>query len=362
MNGSFQTKALLWGLAGIGAWTAVKAVLARTRKLDFHDKTVLITGGSRGLGLEMARLLAMEGAHVAICARDPDELDLARAELKRLGASVYAAVCDVTNKTQVEHVVENVRQALGPIDVLINNAGVIMVTPYEHATEDDFREAMDTHFWAAFHMINAVLPQMLSPAAKPGMDMPHTSTSGKAMPGRGRIVNIASIGGKVSVPHLLPYSTSKFTLVGYSEGLRAELKRKGIYVTTICPGLMRTGSPRNAIFKGQNEKEYAAFKISDSLPFLTMDSTVAAREIIDACRYGEAERIISFPAKVGALVQGLAPNLMAETMAVVSGMLPAPGGIGEQRTTGKESETALSSSIVTTLTDQAAERNNEMGN
>jgi short-subunit dehydrogenase len=357
MTISIPTKALLWGLAGIGVWTAVKAALAQKRKIDFRDKTVVITGGSRGLGLELARLLAQEGANLAICARDADELNRAEAELEKFGVIVYTQVCDVTNKIQVEHFVENVRQAIGPVDVLINNAGTIIVTPYEHATEDDFRYAMDIHFWASFYMINAVLPQML--ARNEGISTASAGRPGKSMPGR--IVNITSIGGKVSVPHLLPYSTSKFASVGYSEGLRAELLKKGIYVTTICPGLMRTGSPRNAIFKGQNEKEYTAFKISDSLPFLTIDSTAAAREIIDACRYGEAERTITLPAKVGVALQGLAPNLIAETMAIVNGMLPAPGGIGEQKATGKESETALSESVLTTLTDQAAERNNETG-
>ena len=345
MNASIQTKALLWGLAGIGAWTAIKAALAQKRKLDFRGKTVVITGGSRGLGLELSRLLAKEGANLALCARDADELDRAKDELEPFGIAIYTQVCDVTDKLQVEHFVENVRQAIGPVDVLINNAGIIIVTPYEHATEDDFRDAMDTHFWAAFYMTNAVLPHMLA--------TPRANRTS-------RIVNITSIGGKISVPHLLPYTTSKFTIVGYSEGLRAELQKEGIYVTTICPGLMRTGSPRNALFKGQHEKEYAAFKISDSLPFFTMSSTEAARQIIDACRYGEAERVLTLPAKVGVVLQGVAPTLVAETMAVVNQLLPAPGGIGQQRTTGKNSETTLSESPLTTLTDQAAERNNEL--
>jgi short-subunit dehydrogenase len=346
MSVSIQTKAVLWGLAGLGAWAATKAVLAQKRKIDFRGKTVVITGGSRGLGLELARLLAEEGANLGICARDEDELDRAQAELQQYGSSIYAQACDITDKNQVEHFIENVRQAIGPVDVLINNAGVIIVTPYEHATEDDFREAMDTNFWAAFHMINAVLPQMLARDKGPS--------------GRGRIVNVTSFGGKVAVPHLLTYSTSKFAIVGYSEGLRAELQKDGIYVTTICPGLIRTGSPRNAIFKGQNEKEYAAFKIGDSLPFFTIDSTDCARKIIEACRYGEAERVITLPAKIGAALQGVAPNLISELMAVVNETLPAPGGIGERRALGKDSESALSQSVLTTLTNEAAERNNEI--
>ena len=337
---SIVTKTIGWTLIGVGAWAATKLLLAQKRKVDFRNKTVLITGGSRGLGLELARQLAEEEANIAICARDADELARAKSELEQYGIEVFAEVCDITNKVLVERFVESVRQAVGPVDVLINNAGTIIVTPYEHATEDDFRDAMDINFWAAFHMINAVLPQMLAR-------------------GGGRIVNITSFGGKVAVPHLMPYSTSKFAFVGYSEGLRAELLKNNIYVTTICPGLIRTGSPRNAIFKGQNEKEYAWFKIGDSLPLFTIASDDCAREIIDACRYGEAERIITFPAKFGAALQNIAPNLMGELMGVVNQTLPDPGGIGAQRAYGRDSETALSESFVAQLTDDAAEQNNQ---
>ena len=340
MHISWQKKAILWTIAGVGAWAGIKAGLAKKRMIDFRGKTVVITGGSRGLGLEIARLLAQEGANLALCARDADELDHARHELQAYGISVYAQHCDLTDKAQIDHFIANVQKEFGPIDVLINNAGIILVTPYENATEADFRESMETNFWAAFHTVNAVLPKM-------------------RLRKQGRIVNIASIGGKVAVPHLSTYSTSKFALVGYSEGLRAELLQDGIYVTTICPGLMRTGSPRNALVKGQQEKEYAAFKISDSIPLLTMSSENAARQIIEACRNGQAERVLSLPAKIGAAVQGVAPNLLAEVTAIVARLLPEPSGIGNERALGKDRESALSESVLTTLTDEAAERNNE---
>ncbi len=340
MHISWQKKAVLWTMAGVGAWAGIKAGLAKKRAIDFRGKTVVITGGSRGLGLEMARLLAQEGANLALCARDADELDRARNELQTYGVSVYTQPCELTDKAQIDHFIANVMKTFGPVDVLINNAGVILVAPYENATEEDFRELMETNFWAAFHMVNAVLPRMRDRK-------------------QGRIVNITSIGGKVSVPHLMPYSVSKFALVGYSEGLRTELLNDGIYVTTICPGLMRTGSPRNALFKGQHEKEYAAFKISDSIPLLTINSAEAARQIIEACRNGQAERVITLPAKTAIFLQGVAPNLLAEVVGVVAGLLPAPGGIGEQRALGKDSTSSLSESPLTTLTDEAAERNNE---
>lgn len=341
MTVSTQTKAMLWGLAGIGAWVVLKSNIAKKRHIDFRNKTIVITGGSRGLGLAIARLLAKEGGNLAICARDEDELERARTELLTYGVSVYTHVCDITDKVQLEEFIRSVEQQLGPVDVLINNAGTILVTPLEHATESDFRESMDTNFWAAFHAVNAVLPQMRTRK-------------------QGRIVNIASFGGKIAVPHLSTYSTSKFALVGYSEALRAELQKDAIYVTTICPGLIRTGSPRNAYFKGQNEKEYAWFKIGDSIPFFTISSADCAREVVEACRQGEAERIITLSAKVGTSIQGFAPSLISELMALVARTLPAPGGIGEQRALGKQSETRLTESVLTTLTDQAAERNNEL--
>ncbi|WP_138993216.1 SDR family oxidoreductase [Larkinella sp. C7] len=332
----------LWGLAGIGVAVAAKTLIDQWRKTDFRGKTVVITGGSRGLGLVLAREFAQEGANLAICARDPEELERAKADLELNGGTVFTYACDVTDKAQVGAFIQTVQQEVGPVDVLVNNAGTILVTPIEHATEADFREVMETNFWAAFHTINAVLPQMRERRSAGG-----------------RIINIASFGGKVAFPHLLPYSTSKFALVGYSEGLRTELIKDGIYVTTVCPGLMRTGSPRNALFKGQNEKEYAWFKIGDSLPVLSKSAEESARQILEACRYGRAELIISLPAKVAAAVHGLFPGLTAEVLSVINMLLPAPGGIGEQRAKGKDSESSLSRSVFTTRTDDAAEANNQ---
>lgn len=332
---------LWWTVAGIGAAFAAKAFLDKKRRIDFHDKTVVITGGSRGLGLVLARQFVEQGANVAICARDQDELNRAQTDLRYRGADVFTYACDITVKEEAEQFVRAVGQVLGPIDVLVNNAGTIVVGPLEHMTESDFREAMESNFWSAFNMINAVLPQMKEARA-------------------GRIVNVTSFGGKVAVPHLAPYSVSKFAFVGYSEALRSELLNEGIYVTTICPGLIRTGSPRNAIFKGQNEKEYTVFKISDSIPFFTIAADDCAREIIEACRLGEAERVITLPAKIATALHGLSPGLVTDTLALFNTLLPAPGGIGEQRTVGKASETRLSESILTRLTDEAAVENNEM--
>jgi isochorismate hydrolase len=178
--------------------------------------------------------------------------------------------------------------------------------------------------------------------------------------GEGRIVNVASIGGQLAVPHLLPYSASKFALVGLSDGLRAELLREEIYVTTVCPGLMRTGSPRNATFKGQHRAEYAWFSIGSSIPLLTMSAERAAKQIISACRFGQAKVTLSPSAKLAAAANALAPELISDLMGLANKLLPQAGGIGHHAAQGKNSSSWASPSILTALTDRATIRNNEM--
>jgi short-subunit dehydrogenase len=177
---------------------------------------------------------------------------------------------------------------------------------------------------------------------------------------KGRIVNITSIGGKISVPHLLPYCASKFALVGLSAGLRAELAKDGIVVTTVCPGLMRTGSPRNATFKGKHRAEYTWFSISDSLPLVSMSAERAARQIITACKRGDAEVVLSLPAKLAVRFNTLFPELTADLLGVINQLLPPPGGIGAERAQGSESESSLSPSFLTSLGDRAARENNQL--
>lgn len=332
---------MLAAAAGAGALLAARVFARRWSRYDFRGKTVLITGGSRGLGLVLARELAHEGAHIAICARNPSELERARADLAEQGARVVAFPCDVTDRAQVKELVDVVGGHFGKIDVLVNNAGVIQVGPVESMTLEDYEEAMKTHFWGPLYTTLAVLPDMRRRR-------------------EGRIVNVSSIGGKIGTPHLVPYSASKFALVGLSEGLRAELAKDGIVVTTVCPGLMRTGSPRNAIFKGQHRAEYAWFAISDSLPVSSMQAERAARQIIAATRRGDAEVILSTQAVMAIKFHALFPELSADIRTLVARLLPAPGGIGTRRAKGKDSQSDLAPSLLTTLSERAAERNNEV--
>ena len=339
--GKDRNRALMFAVAGAGAGLVIRALVRKASDYSMQGRVVLITGGSRGLGLVMARELAREGARIAICARDEQELIRAHADLRQYGAQAFAVPCDVTDRAQAEGLVQAVQDHFGRLDVLINNAGVIEVGPMEVMTLEDYEEAMKIHFWAPLYTTLAALPEMRRRR-------------------EGRIVNIASIGGKISVPHLLPYCASKFAQVGLSEGLRVELAKDGIVVTTVCPGLMRTGSPRNATFKGQHRAEYAWFAIGDSLPITSMKAERAARQIIAACKRGDAEIVLSIPAKLAALFHGIFPGSTSDILGIVNELLPEAGGIGTARAKGKESESYLAPSWLTALSDTAARENNEL--
>jgi hypothetical protein len=153
---------------------------------------------------------------------------------------------------------------------------------------------------------------------------------------------------------------ARAALVGLSQGLRSALLAGGILVTTVCPGLMRTGSPRHAIFKGRHRAECAWFSLSGALPFTSTSAEHAARAIPSACRQRRAELVVSPQARLLALLAGLAPGLVAGVLGLVNALLPAPGGIGTARARGHESESALSPSWLTALSERAARRNGEM--
>lgn len=332
---------LIGAIIGASALAVLAKWAKKKREFNFNEKVVLITGGSRGLGLVLAREFAKEGAKIAICARDSAELERAKTDLESRGAEVFDAVCDVRNQAEVERLIDDVETRFGRIDVLVNNAGVIQVGPLENQTQADFENAMAVHFWGPFYTMQAAIPKMKSS-------------------GGGRIVNISSIGGKMAVPHLAPYSASKFALVGLSSAMRAELQKDDIFVTTVCPGLMRTGSHINAIFKGQNELEFAWFSIGNSLPVSSVSAEYAAREILRATRRGDAEAIISIQAELAAKLNNLFPELVAEISALVNQILPKAGGIGKLHASGLESTSFISPSFLTTLVDKASYRNNEL--
>ena len=329
-------------LATIGGALTVLA-LRNKEQYDFHNKVVLITGGSRGLGLVLARQLGEQGARVAIIGRDGVTLADAERDLRERGVDVLAFPADVRSQSEATNAVERVVNHFGRIDVLVNNAGVIAVSPFDHLTVEDFENAIATHTYGPLYTMLAAIPHMRAS-------------------GGGRIANISSIGGRVAVPHMVPYSTSKFALIGLSDGMRAELAGDNIKVSTICPGLMRAGSHYNALFKGNHEAEFAWFSIFDSLPGLSISVERAAASIITAISRGAPHLTISAPAKIAGAINSVAPGAVAAGTALFNSLLPGYAGPqGDELKAGSESGSPASPSILTTLSDQAAARNNELG-
>ncbi len=306
---------LTLGGLGLAAWA-----ISRSFRGDFSfaGKSVLITGGSRGLGLAIARQIAAEGGRLALLARDEEELASACRELRTLGGEAFAVPCDLLDRGQSLGAIETVVDRYGGIDVLINNAGIIEVGPLENMRRHDFEKSMNLHFWAPFTLIRQVIPHM-------------------RRAGGGRIVNIASVGGKVAVPHLSAYSASKFALVGLSDAFRAELACDGIRITTVTPGLLRTGSQVHAKFKGNHGAEYTWFSLSTAVPLAAVDADRAARKIVEACRHGQAALIIGLSARAGIIGNALFPSLTGEVMKLVNRVLPGPVGVeGDEMKSGED--------------------------
>ncbi|MDQ3716153.1 MAG: SDR family oxidoreductase, partial [Actinomycetota bacterium] len=227
----------------------------------------VVTGASRGLGFLLARELADQGHDLVICARSADGLATAAAELRGRGGQVVTVAADVSVRVQAEAVVAASSEHFGRLDVLVANAGTIQVGPAAAMRTSDFADALGVMFWGVLYPTMAALPLMRARGA-------------------GRILVITSLGGKVPAPHLLPYTVAKHAAVGFAEGLRVEAARHGITVTTAVPGLMRTGSPRNALFTGDRAAEYRWFSVADSLPLLSMDAERAAAKLIRATLRG----------------------------------------------------------------------------
>lgn len=336
-----QQVALAAGAMALGL--GIRYQLRRRRACRFDGRSVLIAGGSRGLGILMAEAFLREGAHVTIAARDRDELDRAQARLRAIGHDVDTYIVDLNRPERADRMVQAVIERTGRIDVLVNNAGTIKVGPLEHMEIGDFAESMNVHFWAPLRATLAAIPTMRAQRF-------------------GRIVNIASVGGLIGVPHLTPYCAGKFALVGLSDSVRAEVARDGIAVTTVSPGLMRTGSPFNAWFKGRHRDEFTWFAIADSLPALSVNATAAAKRIVDACRYGDPSLTIGLPAKLAAVANAAAPGLVASSMAVTNRwLLPGPSSTnGKTARSGWQSLSSWAPSTLTRLTERAARDNNEL--
>lgn len=291
--------------AGAAAW-GVKSWLACRRRIELDGRVIVITGASSGHGLVLAQLAAARGARLALAARDADALHEARRDLLARGArDVLVVPTDVRDPDACRALIDRTLAHYGRIDVLVNNAGIITVGPVESMDLADFRDAMETNFWGAVNPTLAALPCMRSQ-------------------GFGRIAFVNSQGGKAAMPHLLPYTASKFALTGFTQGLRNELARDNILVTGAYPATMRTGGHTHALFKGDREAEYTWFGLTDTLPGISVSAEYVARCVWRAVCDGVPEVHIGWPTHLSATANGLFPSLTAEVLTLVNRGLPGP--------------------------------------
>jgi NAD(P)-dependent dehydrogenase (short-subunit alcohol dehydrogenase family) len=304
-SGAIAARAAL-AAAGV---VAGGAALAALRREPLAGKVVLITGGSRGLGLALAHEFGRAGCRVAICARDEPTLEQARVQLAAAGVDVLALPCDVTDKEQVAALIAAVTARFGRVDVLVANAvSSITVGPVAAHTAEDFEAAHAVLFWGVVYPALAVLPQMRER-------------------GDGRIVVVSSVGGKIAVPHMIAYSAAKFAALGFAEGLRAELAGSGVSVTTVAPGILRTGAHLHARYAGQPEAEFSWFAKGELSPG-SVSAERAARQIVAAAARRAGEVVFPLSSLAMARLHGAFPNLVNGLMALMrrAALPDAPAG------------------------------------
>ncbi|QDV35768.1 SDR family NAD(P)-dependent oxidoreductase [Tautonia plasticadhaerens] len=299
-----STKLGLGLLAGVGVSYAARSWLRGRRRIELPGRVVVITGAANGLGLLVAREAARRGARLALVDQDGEGVDRAARELVGEGAPEALAVpIDVADRDAVEAMMAGVVGRFGRVDVLINNAALMMVAPLESVTLDDLRRVLGVNFWGGVYCTLAALPHMRAQ-------------------GGGRIGNVVSIGGRIAPPHMLPYSAAKFAFSGFTKGIQSELADENILVTGFYPAMIRTGGHTHALIKGDREAEYAWFAAGDVTPITASSAHAAAVRFLQAICDGDPEAPVSAAARLGPIVEAIAPGWFAELNALVERSLP----------------------------------------
>lgn len=283
-----------------------RTLLRKRRRVELRGRVVVVTGASSGLGLLIARHAAGQGAMLALAARDAGELTEVAAELRAAGAEeVFVVPTDVTKPEEIERLINQTIAKYGRIDVLINNAGTMLVGPLEAMTAEDFERVLAVNFWGGVRATLAALPHMRAA-------------------GFGRIANVVSVGGRAVVPHMAPYTASKYAFTGFTKAIRAELARDNILVTGVYPGPIRTGGHRHAWFKGDTAAEYAWFAAADTVPGISTSADACARALLEGVCNGDPEVNVGPSTHLSIVLEGLFPDWAAELNALVDRAMPAP--------------------------------------
>jgi short-subunit dehydrogenase len=216
--------------------------------MDFKDKVVLITGASSGIGRETAIQFAKKGSNLILVARRKEKLEQLDNALKTYQISTLVCECDVSDKLQVENMSKLVLEKFGHVDILINNAGFAIYGSVSDLTIDEIESQMATNYFGMIYCIKNFLPSMIQKKS-------------------GHIVNVASVAASIGLPGIASYCASKFAMLGFSEGLKHELKGSGVGITVVSPIMVRTNFFDNPSFKKMP-------KFSLSLSDVTVAKTV----------------------------------------------------------------------------------------
>ncbi len=255
--------------------------------------TILITGASHGIGKATALLFAKKGYDVVLAARTLEPLEAIAQTIRDLGVSALSVPTDTRDVQQVDSLVKKALSVYGSIDVLVNNAGICMSGPMENSSLSDWQQVIDTNLWGYIYTIHTLLPHFLER-------------------GSGTIVNVGSFGGKIPLPYMSAYCTSKYAVTGLTETLRLELEPKGIHVCGVHPSATRTDFIPRAIFRGKDEP--AAQERRQQMDQLLQtpvasDAEDVAKAIWDGVQHRRSEIVVG-SAAIASSVYNLFPGLM----------------------------------------------------
>lgn len=248
--------------------------------MDFKNKVVLITGASSGIGKETAIQFAKKGAHVVIVARRKQILEELSYDLKKFNITILFFECDVSDKFQVERMSRLVLEKFGSIDILVNNAGFAVYGSFSDLTTEEIESQMATNYFGMIYCTKNFLPSMIAKKS-------------------GHIVNVASVAASFGLPGIASYCASKFAMLGFSEGLKHELKGTGVGITVVSPIMVRTNFFDHPSFK----------KLPKYSPMSLSDETVA-KAILRAANSPRLEIIVPSIIRIAVWMKNTFPYLI----------------------------------------------------
>jgi len=262
---------------------------------DFRGKLVLVTGASSGIGEALALAFAAEGARLVLTARDMQRLEAVRARCAALGAEVRTHAAELTDEAQVQALAEAVHARDAALDVLVNNAGVVMGGFAWEVEPADWRRLHEINVMGVVHGIRAFVPRMIA--------------RGQG----GHVVNMASVSGFAGARGMSTYSASKFAVVGLTESLRAELHRHRIGVSAVCPGFVKTPIQSKVRLVGELDSPRSRERVSRDFGRGLLPEAVA-RRTLRAIRRNEALASIGREAVMARTLKRWAPGLLERVL------------------------------------------------